>query len=107
MRLLDAAPELSWEFDIAWCMRGGVAPAPWIERYGSRIPAVHVKDIARTGEGLDEEGWADIGYGTIDWKSIVDMLRARSCARHFVIEHDRPNDLERFARRSIETARQF
>jgi len=105
--ILDTATEIGWEFDVAWCVRGGDVPWPWIERYADRILAVHVKDIARPGEGLDEDGWSDIGYGTMDWKRLVDTLRATSVARYFIMEQDNPNDLERFARRSIETVNRF
>ena len=49
--ILDAAPDIGWEIDVAWVIRGGADPLPWIDRYGDRIVAVHVKDIAPAGEG--------------------------------------------------------
>src|SRR5690606_31804414 len=69
--LMEGAPDIGWEMDVAWIIRGGEVPWPWIDLYGSRILAVHVKDIASAGSGLDEDGWADIGHGTIDWKRLV------------------------------------
>lgn len=105
--VFSAAPETGWEIDVAWVVRGGADPLPWIERYGPRIVAVHVKDIARPGEGLDEDGWADVGYGSMDWKGLVRALREKSAARYYVMEQDNPNDIERFSRRSIEAARAF
>jgi len=105
--ILSAAPETGWEIDVAWVVRGGGDPEPWIERYGQRIVAVHVKDIAKQGEGLDEDGWSDVGHGTIDWRGLMLTLRQKSAALHYVMEHDNPTDIERFARRSIEAARQF
>jgi sugar phosphate isomerase/epimerase len=105
--ILSAAPETGWEIDVAWVVRAGADPLAWIERHGPRIVAVHVKDIARPGQGLDEDGWADVGHGSMDWKELARTLRERSAARHYVIEHDKPNDVERFARRSIEAARAF
>ena len=48
-------------------MRGGADPRRWIERYRGRIPLVHVKDIAPAGEKEDEDGWADVGTGTVPW----------------------------------------
>lgn len=105
--ILSRAPEIGWEIDVAWVVRGGVDPLPWIERHGARIVAVHVKDIAKPGEGLDEDGWSDVGHGTIDWRGIMKTLRASTTARYYVMEQDNPNDIDRFARRSIEAANGF
>ena len=105
--ILAAAPDIGWEMDVAWIIRGGGDPLPWIERHGRRVVAVHVKDIAKPGEGEDEDGWSDVGYGTVDWAGLMTALRDRTPAKHFVMEQDNPNDFERFARRSIEAARKF
>lgn len=105
--ILEGAPNVGWEFDVAWCIRGGADPMPWIERYGPRILAVHVKDIARSGEGLDEDGWSDVGHGTVDWSALVKALRARTAAKYFIMEQDNPNDIERFAQRSIAAANTY
>ena len=105
--ILDAAPAIGWEIDVAWVIRGGDDPLAWIDRYGDRIVAAHVKDIAPLGEALDEDGWADVGHGTVDWAGLIAALRNRTPAKIFVMEHDIPADLERFARRSIATARTF
>lgn len=105
--ILSAAPDIGWEMDVAWVVRGGTDPRPWIEKHGGRIVAVHVKDIAKPGEGLDEDGWADVGHGTIDWPGLIKTLREKSAARYFVMEQDNPNDIERFARRSIAAAKSW
>lgn len=105
--ILSAAPEIGWEIDVAWVIRGGADPMPWIDRHGRRIAAVHVKDIARPGQGLDEDGWSDVGHGTVDWAGLMKAFGARSAARYYVMEQDNPNDIERFARRSLESARRY
>ena len=105
--ILEAAPGIGWEIDVAWVVRGGADPLEWIDRQGKRISAVHVKDIARPGENADEDGWADVGHGTIDWKRIMTALREKTPAKVFVMEHDTPSDFGRFARRSIEAAKQL
>jgi sugar phosphate isomerase/epimerase len=102
--LFAGGPDLAWEADIAWIIRGGADPFAWIAKYGDRITAVHVKDIAPKGENADEDGWADVGYGTLDWKTIMKALRDKMPAKVFVMEHDKPSDVGRFARRSIEAA---
>jgi sugar phosphate isomerase/epimerase len=104
--MFEGGPDLEWEMDVAWVVRGGGDPLAWIEKHASRITAAHVKDIAPKGENLAEDGWADVGHGTIDWPSIMAALRAVGCT-HFVMEHDNPADHARFAARSIAAARTF
>jgi len=92
--------------DVAWVIRGGADPLAWIEKYRDRITAAHVKDIAPAGQNADEDGWADVGHGTVDWPAIMAALRAVG-VMHFVMEHDNPKDHTRFATRSIATAKGF
>jgi sugar phosphate isomerase/epimerase len=101
--IFDGGPGLEWEIDVAWVIRGGADPIDWINRYATRITAAHVKDIAPAGENADEDGWADVGQGTVGWKAIMSALRAAGCT-HFVMEHDNPSDHVRFATRSIKSA---
>lgn len=98
--IFKGAPDLSWEADIAWIVCGGGDPHAVIARHGQRISAVHVKDIAPEGRCLDEDGWADVGHGVMDWKSLIAELE-RTPAQFFVMEHDNPSDDARFAARSI------
>lgn len=104
--IFDAAPDLGWEIDVAWVVRGGADPLQWIADHAARIVSVHVKDIAPAGEALDEDGWSDVGHGTIDWPGAMAALR-KTPAGHFIMEHDKPSDYERFARRSIAAAKTF
>ncbi|MEJ8475316.1 sugar phosphate isomerase/epimerase family protein [Roseibium algae] len=107
MRLiLDNAQSISWEADIAWIVRGGADPLEWIKDYGDRLSAVHVKDIASKGECADEDGWADVGQGTMDWKQLIAVLK-NTPTRLFVMEHDKPSDAIRFAKRSIEASKNW
>lgn len=104
--LFDGGPALEWEADLAWVARAGADPIEWIDRYADRISAVHVKDIAATGECLDEDGWADVGHGSLDWAAYM-ALTKKTPASLFVMEHDNPSDDNRFAQRSIEYLRQL
>jgi sugar phosphate isomerase/epimerase len=104
--IFNGAPDIGWEADIAWIVRGGADPLDWIARHGNRITAVHVKDIAPAGENADEDGWADVGHGTVDWKAIWQALKATP-ATVFIMEHDKPKDHRRFASRSIQSAAKF
>jgi sugar phosphate isomerase/epimerase len=105
--IFDAAPDLGWEIDVAWVIRGGADPLKWIADYGPRINAVHVKDIAPAGQNADEDGWADVGHGTVDWRGLIKTLKEKSKAVTYVLEHDKPSDYARFARRSFETVNHF
>ncbi|KEP70545.1 sugar phosphate isomerase/epimerase [Thioclava sp. BHET1] len=104
--LLEAAPDLAWEADIAWIARGGADPFEWIDRYGAQMHAAHVKDIAPEGEKADEDGWSDVGLGVLPWDRLLPALR-KADVTHFVMEHDNPSDDARFARVSIDNARKL
>jgi sugar phosphate isomerase/epimerase len=103
--ILDEVPALVWECDVAWVARGHHDPVAWMQRYADRVAAVHVKDIAPAGECVDEGGWADVGQGVVDWKTIMAFIRRETKAELFVMEHDNPNDVNRFAKRSIDFCR--
>jgi sugar phosphate isomerase/epimerase len=97
---------LLWEADLAWVVRGGADPHRWIERYRGRIPLVHVKDIAPAGEKRDEDGWADVGTGTVGWTELWPLCVAAG-VEIMVAEHDNPNDFNRFARVSSAAMRGY
>jgi sugar phosphate isomerase/epimerase len=99
--IFDAAPMLDWEIDVAWVVRAKANPVTWIKRYADRITTVHVKDIAPKGECMDEDGWADVGHGTVNWQACFAALK-NSRTLHYVMEHDNPNNVERFAKRSFD-----
>ena len=85
-QIFAGGPSLSWEADIAWVVRG--------------------KDIAPAGENTDEDGWADVGHGTVPWDKLLPALR-NTPARHFIVEHDNPNDLGRLVRHSIASLKTY
>ncbi|NDV02387.1 sugar phosphate isomerase/epimerase family protein [Pseudoroseicyclus tamaricis] len=103
--ILAADDRLALEMDVAWVAVSGEDPETWIAKYGDRIVAAHVKDIAPPGSAPDEDGWADVGHGTLNWPSLMQALKTRTNARWFVMEHDNPADDDRFARLSIEAGK--
>lgn len=104
--LLEGGPALEWEMDLAWVIKGGADPGHWIAAERGRITAAHVKDIAPPGANADEDGWADIGHGTVDWRALMAALRGADVG-HLILEHDNPSDHARFARRSLDTVKGF
>lgn len=104
--ILEGGPDLEWEMDVAWVVRGGSDPFAWIETHKDRITAAHVKDLAPTGENADEDGWADVGHGTLDWARLMPALREIG-VELFVMEHDNPSDDRRFATRALAAAKSY
>ena len=90
---------LAWQVDIAWLVRAGADPKDWMERYRDRIVSAHVKDLAPPGRNEDQDGWADVGAGVLDWRDLWQAARAAG-ARWMVIEHDKPADPAGTARAS-------
>lgn len=88
---------LGWEADLAWLVRAGGDPLAWLARPDLGLMAVHVKDLAAPGTGIEEDGWAVPGEGIMDWPALIAAAR-RAGADTFVAEHDKPADPKGFAR---------
>ena len=91
---------LTWQADVAWLVRGGADPKEWLDRYRSRVVSAHVKDIAPAGQNEDEDGWADVGSGVLDWRDLWRACRDAG-AEWMVVEHDKPKDPAHTARASF------
>jgi sugar phosphate isomerase/epimerase len=100
--IFAAAPGLHWQADIGWIAWAGEDPVAWIKKYADRVVALHVKDLAPKGQNADEDGQADVGHGVLDWKALMPAIKAPG-VKYLVMEHDNPNDFERFAQRSFKT----
>ena len=90
---------LTFEADLAWLVRGGADPVAWMRSQQKRLTAVHVKDLARESADPAEEGWSDVGAGTMDWPGLWPEA-VRLGAKWMVLEHDKPRDPIGFARAS-------
>lgn len=97
---------LTWQADIAWLARGGVDPTTLLDTYSHILVAAHVKDQARPGENADEDGWVDVGSGTLDWPVLWKAAVGHG-AKVMVVEHDNPKDPAGFASRSFDYLRRF
>ena len=95
---------LAWQVDVAWLVRGDADPQEWIDRYRSKITAAHVKDIAPAGQNEDQDGWADVGSGVLNWRDLWRVCREAG-AEWMVVEHDKPADPARTARASFDFLR--
>lgn len=97
--ILLAAPDVLWEADIGWIARAKASPQVELTRYAERLIAVHAKDLAPAG-ATAEDGWADVGFGVIDWPGLWPLI-GQTKARVLVVEHDNPSDWRRSAERSF------
>src|SRR3989338_1987276 len=88
-----------WHALPARLQKAGPAPP-------ARGGAPQGRATAPKGETLNEDGWADVGHGTVDWKTILPALRAIGVT-NFVMEHDNPSDHRRFATRALASARSY
>lgn len=104
--ILEHGEGVLFEYDVAWAVRAGADPMAPIKTYGARIAIAHLKDIAEPGAAEDEDGWADVGHGTMDWPMLFRALKTAG-TRHFVTEHDNPSDHRRFAQRAFDATNTF
>jgi sugar phosphate isomerase/epimerase len=78
--LLD--PEVVLEVDTYWAATGGADPAALLERLGSRVVAIHIKDGPKT---LDTKAQVPAGQGAVD---VPGILAAATSMEVGVIEFD-------------------
>lgn len=86
-----AGPKLEAELDLAWIARAGYDPAALLGKFRGRVFAVHAKDNAPTGQAKEEDGFAALGKGVLNWNAILPAA-ARADVRWYIIEHDHPLD---------------
>ncbi|MEM1287557.1 MAG: sugar phosphate isomerase/epimerase [Pseudomonadota bacterium] len=98
--LLESDQALVWQLDIGWLDEAGEDPLSWMARYRDRITSVHMRDRSVPGEGLEDDGWADVGHGTLAWPSLLAAMNRIGVVQR-VIAHENPSDDRRFAARSI------
>lgn len=98
--MLEEALGIAWEADLAWIVRGGRDPLEYVQAYGSRLSAIHVKDIAPEGTNGDQDGWCDLGAGTMDWAALLQACRNQSSDLIYALEHDKPSNPVGYAKAS-------
>lgn len=95
---LVGAAGVLFEADIGWIVRAGANADAEIRKFPGKLAAFHIKDLAPAGVTKDD-GWTDIGAGTVDWKALLPAI-ASSGADLLVFEHDEPSDWRGFAANS-------
>ena len=94
---------VDYEMDIFWVIRGGGDPVALLNRYGSQIRIVHLKDIRKgtptgitTGEAPDEASVA-LGTGTIDWTQVM-AAAVKARVKWYLIEDEHPEAVSQIPR---------
>lgn len=75
---------LKMELDTYWVQRGGADPVEYLRRLHGRCPLLHIKDM----EPGDEQFFAEVGEGVLDWPAIFREAEAAG-TEWLVVEQDR------------------
>lgn len=94
-----ASPAVLWEADLGWIVRGGGNIGAELGKFPGKVVAFHIKDVAPEGV-TEDDGWTDIGAGTIDWTALWPSIEAAGTDL-LVLEHDAPSDWRGFAENSF------
>lgn len=78
---------VKFELDLYWVTKSGNNPVEQFKRFEGRVPLWHVKDMANT----PEQGFAEVGEGTIDYKAIFGA-KDISGMKHYFVEQDQSED---------------
>jgi sugar phosphate isomerase/epimerase len=73
-----------FELDTYWAQAGGADPAAWVRKLDGRMKVAHLKDMAIHA---DEQHFAELGEGNMNWDSILDACRAIG-VEWYVVEQD-------------------
>lgn len=69
--------KVMFELDVYWCVRGGKDPVAYINKYGKRIPLLHIKDEMAIGQS-----------GMMDFESIFNAAY-KNGMKEFYVEVER------------------
>ncbi|MFC4456543.1 sugar phosphate isomerase/epimerase [Deinococcus sonorensis] len=75
--LLERAPSVKAELDVAWIHAGGQDPVAYVQRYADRLPLVHLKDVSRDGDAWQTVA---LGEGEVPLQAIIAALPAHTQA---------------------------
>lgn len=71
--IANSSDNMMFELDVYWANKGGVNPVDYINKYGSKIPVLHIKDESIIGES-----------GTIDFEPIFNAAYANNMKDYYV-----------------------
>jgi sugar phosphate isomerase/epimerase len=81
------APAMSFELDTYWAQYGGVNPERWIQKLGTKLVSLHMKDYGVPAKHDDPPFMAEVGHGNLDFPVLVTEAEKVGC-QLFVVEQD-------------------
>jgi sugar phosphate isomerase/epimerase len=85
--VLAELSDIDLQLDVYWAQVTGTDPVGLIEKYAGRIPQLHVKDLAKSGERD-----AVFGEGQVDWNRVLPAA-AENGTQWYIVEQDTPDDV--------------
>lgn len=76
------------EMDIYWVVTGGANPIDYLKKYPNRFRLCHIKDRAKNAAADNEQASCDLGTGSIDFPSILDVA-AQNGMEYFFLEQEK------------------
>lgn len=68
--LMETAPNVNMELDVAWCFEAGVDPAAQLLKYKGRCPVIHMKDLIPPKNGKKFQ-FQPLGKGEVPLKEVI------------------------------------
>ena len=66
---------------------GGVSPERWIQKLGSKLVSLHMKDYGVPAKHNDPPFMAEVGHGNLDFPALVAEAEKVGCP-WFIVEQD-------------------
>lgn len=90
--IVNNAPDIHLTLDTYWLQYGGVDIPSTVARLKGRIECVHLKDYKiyatmKDGKVLLDPSFAPVGDGTIDFATVVPVMKAAG-TEYFLVEQD-------------------
>ena len=84
--------DVSFELDVLWAYLPGADPVAIFEKYGSRIPLMHVKDVRKGvprtwGHKYDSDNDVTLGTGQLDQAAIFAAAK-KAGVKHYYLEDE-------------------
>ena len=93
--VIENAPYINFTLDTYWLQVGGVSVLEYLEKLKGRIGCVHLKDYKTK---YNAENWKyepdmeSVGYGVMNFQSIIDKMREVG-VQHYFVEQDNAANL--------------
>jgi sugar phosphate isomerase/epimerase len=80
---------VNFEMDVFWIVHPGQNPVALLEKYPTRFPLMHLKDLAKSAHGdlsgsAPEESSVALGAGQVDWAAVLAAARRASVKRYYI-----------------------